>query len=115
MSEFRLPCWSWGGGAPGGWRREYLEWLGRYRHTGSAEDAPSWSCWLEDWPDWSLDQRLVEVRSALRSSGPLAAEMARHAHRLRSRQPSTDKREWSRLAVTKRLAAGLTLPEVRRG
>lgn len=115
MSTLGIPCWSWGGSAPGGWRREYLEWLARYRHTGVALDAPGWSCWLEEWPGWSLRQRLAEVRSALRSTEPLGAEMAFHAHRLRSQRPIDERREWSRLAVTKRLAVGLTLPAVMAG
>lgn len=115
MSTIGIPCWSWGGSAPGGWRRDYLEWLARYRHTGSAEDAPSWSCWLEEWPSWSQAERVAEVRMALRATSNLGADMACHAHRLRSAQPASERREWSRLVVTRRLAAGMTLPAVMAG
>jgi hypothetical protein len=114
VSELRMPCWAWGDGPPGGWQREYLEWLGRYRRAGVYDEAPGWSCWLLGWPTWSSDERLSFVRRSLADMRSSVFE-ARRVHGLRCAQRSeVDRREWSRLALTRRLAVRLTLREVAR-
>lgn len=111
-----IPRWSWGGDAPGGWQREYLEWLARYRRAGVAEQAPRWSCWLEEWAAWTSAERVAHVRLALASllAGTQQEAHRTHALRMTAPPPST-RREWSRLALTARLAAGITLAEVAKG
>jgi hypothetical protein len=111
-----IPRWSWGDGAPGGWAREYLEWLARYRHTGVALDAPGWSCWLDEWPSWTVAERVAHVRLALASLLVGTKQEAHRTHVLRmSAPPPSTRREWSRLALTKRLAARMTLIAVAAG
>lgn len=110
-----IPCWSWGGSAPGGWAREYLEWLARYRHTGLALEAPGWSCWIDEWPSWTQGERVTHVRVALASLAVGVRHEAHRTHNLRMRNPLPGSpREWSRLALTARLAANMTLSEVMR-
>lgn len=120
MSAIGIPCWSWGGNAPGGWAREYLEWLAHYQRTGVAQDAPSWHVWIEEWPAWTPAERVAHVRLALASLLSGTRHEAWRAHKLRMSAPPPgtqdwwpgSRREWSRLALTARLAARMTLAEV---
>lgn len=113
MSTIGIPCWSWGGSAPGGWQREYLEWLARYHREGAAEQAPGWSCWIVEWAAWTQGERLAHVRRVLVDVMAGTRAEALRTHKLRVGQGTReDKREWSRLALTARLAAGMTLGEV---
>lgn len=116
MSALGIPRWSWGGSAPGGWQREYLEWLVHYRRTGYTQDAPRWSVWIAEWPSWTQRQRIAHVRMTLASLPGWARHEAHRTHKLRMDAPTrSGRREWSRLALTARLAARMTLAEVMAG
>lgn len=111
-----IPRWSWGGGAPGGWQREYLEWLAHYRRTGVALDVPNWHVWIDEWPSWTQRQRVAHVRGALAPLPGWSRHEAHRTHVLRmDAPPPSTRREWSRLALTARLAARMTLTDVMRG